>query len=122
MTESDPATGVISDIRLEEESYWRFIPDVYALFQMQAQYNFTGHFYATLGFETSVNRRSIYDPYTLRITGFTENMSHVDHLLNDFRKTNVYSAVTVGVGYVFGFGHSREDQYDRGMAFPGHAR
>jgi len=93
----------IADIQLDEVSYWSAIPTGYELLQFDAQYNIIKNVFLKLGFETTVSGRNFY-LYTLKISGFTENTTKEDQLLNDFKMRNTYASFSVGVTYIIGFG------------------
>lgn len=103
ITYSNPDVGTLAQLVLTESSYWLFSPTHYNLLQFAAEYNVISNLYIKVGFETTLKDRDVY-PYTLTITGFTENTTRQEHLLNDFKKRNTHAALSVGVAYVIGFG------------------
>ena len=94
---------VVADINLIEESYWRRAPTIYDLIQFNAQYNIMNNVFFKLGFETTASGRNFY-LYSLKITGFTENTTKVEQVLNDFKMQNTFASFSAGIGYIIGFG------------------
>src|SRR4030095_15196006 len=102
---------VIAEVQLEEENYFYYVPWSYGFLQFDLQYNIIDNVFLKVGFETTDGGRQYY-PYTLKITGFTENTTHDVHVLNDFKKRDTYTFISAGIGYIIGFGKYNSKRND----------
>jgi hypothetical protein len=109
VTSFEPGLGVLASLDVIEKSYWQSIPIMSGLIQMEGQYRVIDQLFVRLGFETTHCCRKYY-PYTVQITGFTQQTTMDDHLFNDFRIRNMYTAFSVGIAYYLGFGRYRADK------------
>jgi hypothetical protein len=96
-------TGILAEVQIEEESFYYTYITNNRMLQLEASYEVLSNLFVKIGFESTFDKE-YYFPYTTRITGFTVDMPPGDHLLNDFKMSNAYSAFSVGVEYVIGFG------------------
>ncbi|HXR80495.1 MAG TPA: hypothetical protein VN763_06230, partial [Saprospiraceae bacterium] len=102
---------VIAHIQIDEEIFWRIYGTEYDLYQFGAAYEVLNRLFLKIGFESTITKRKYY-PYTTRITGFTVDTGPEDQLLNDFKMSNAYSAFSIGVEYVIGFGKYKEGKIE----------
>lgn len=96
-------TGVLAEVELQEESRAAYGTSEINLLQLNLAYNIIDHLFLKFGVESTIGGFKSY-PYTLKITGFTENTTREEHVLNDFKMRNTFAAFSAGVSYVFGYG------------------
>lgn len=101
--------GVLNRLDILEESYWLTEPLMSSMIQFESQYRIVDQLFFKLGLETTFCCRNNF-PYSVKITGFTEQTTMEDHLFNDFRIRNTYTAFSVGIAYYLGFGRYRADK------------
>jgi hypothetical protein len=105
----DPDLGELARLTVTENSYWLSGPMISNVLQLDGQYRIIDQLHLKLGFEATLRGRNVY-PYSLKITGFTQQTTMDDHLFNDFRIRNMYTAVSMGIAYYVGFGSYRKEK------------
>jgi hypothetical protein len=104
-------TGVLAQVQIEEESFFYTYITEYHLLQLNASYEVLKNLLIKIGFESTFEKEYYY-LYTTKITGFTASMPPQNQLLNDFKMSNAYSAFSVGVEYVIGFGKYKKREIE----------
>lgn len=96
-------SDVLAHVQINEQSsmYGVFVNN--KMFQFNLSYKVLDNLFCTIGFESTLSSEKYYS-YQTNITGFTFNTSHEVQLLNDFKVSTVYSALTIGVQYGLSFG------------------
>jgi len=102
-------TGVLAEVEIEEESFWNGYFTEGNIWQLDVSYEIVSNLFVKMGFESSLTNKKYY-PYTTKITGFTYETTPENQLLNDFKMSNAYSAFSLGVEYVIGFGKYGKDK------------
>lgn len=94
---------ILSDIEVEEEAYWRYVPTNYAFLQLEGQYQVLENLFVRVGLQATISGSYPY-PYTVLISGFTPDTPPGDQVLNDYRMKNSLASVSLGIAYRIGFG------------------
>jgi hypothetical protein len=102
-------SGVVAQVEIEEYHFWNGFYQSNYLFKLDFSYEVLDNLSCRIGFETTFNKDKYY-PYRTMINGFTIDDEPEIQVLNDFKMSNTYSAFSVGVEYVIGFGKYGKDK------------
>jgi|GEM_PF-3811013 len=99
----------VAQVEIEENHFWNGFYQSNDLFQLDFSYEVLDNLSCRIGFESTFNKDKYY-PYRSMINGFTIDDEPVIQPLNNFKMSNTYSAFSVGVEYVIGFGKYKIDK------------
>ena len=100
---------VVAQVEIEENHFWNGFYQSNYLFQLDFSYEVLDNLSCRIGFETTFNKDKYY-PYRTMINGFTIGDEPEIQVLNNFKMSNTYSAFSLGVEYVIGFGKYGKDK------------